>query len=291
VGGCDNLDPERDFYKQIALSLPDTTVILTLGCGKFRLMGIKEKLGFIKNTQIPRLLDVGQCNDSYSAVKTALALSELLKVGVNDLPLHLVLSWVEQKAVIILLTLLHLQIKNIIIGPSLPAFLTPALLDFLIKTFDLQTTGGNKLFSAKRDMELQIPLRSEPLPKGSVCNEFEHIRPFKRYTLKSKSKVTKDTTKYTLEFDNPNSVCCLSAGRHIIVRARDGDMNYVSRAYTPITARGTKGYFEILVKSYPMGMMCRYLDALPVGSTVEIQGYCGSTCYSNGTIISEERKF
>lgn len=102
------MDPERDFYKQIALSLPETTVILTLGCGKFRLMGIKDKLGFIKNTKIPRLLDVGQCNDSYSAVKTALALSGLLKCGVNDLPLHLVLSWVEQKAVIILLTLLHL---------------------------------------------------------------------------------------------------------------------------------------------------------------------------------------
>lgn len=94
--------------------------------------------------KIPRLIDVGQCNDSYSAVKVALALTEVLKVGVNELPLHLVLSWVEQKAVVILLTLLHLGIQNINIGPNLPAYATPNVLKYLIDTFNLSVMGVPK---------------------------------------------------------------------------------------------------------------------------------------------------
>lgn len=107
-------------------------------------------MGTVPNCpNIPRLLDVGQCNDAYSAVKVALALADILKCGVNDLPLHLVISWVEQKAVIILLTLLSLGVKNIVIGPNLPAFLTPNLVKYLVENFGLAPTYGNNLFSGK----------------------------------------------------------------------------------------------------------------------------------------------
>ena len=109
-------------------------MILTLACGKFRFFD--KQLGTIGG--IPRLLDVGQCNDAYSAVAIAVALAKAFNVGVNELPLSLVLSWYEQKAVAILLTLLHLGIKNIRLGPSLPAFLSPNVLDTLVKTFDIK---------------------------------------------------------------------------------------------------------------------------------------------------------
>ncbi|MEJ2492017.1 MAG: hydroxylamine reductase, partial [Desulfuromonadales bacterium] len=112
---------------------PQDTVILTLACGKFRFN--KMDLGDIGG--IPRLLDVGQCNDAYSAIQVALALAEAFECGVNDLPLSLVLSWYEQKAVAILLTLLHLGIKNIKLGPSLPAFLTPNVLNFLVENYNI----------------------------------------------------------------------------------------------------------------------------------------------------------
>jgi hydroxylamine reductase len=113
---------------------PKDTVILTLACGKFRFFD--KQLGTIGG--IPRLLDVGQCNDAYSAVAIAVALAKAFNVGVNELPLSLVLSWYEQKAVAILLTLLHLGIKNIRLGPSLPAFLSPNVLETLVKTFDIK---------------------------------------------------------------------------------------------------------------------------------------------------------
>jgi hydroxylamine reductase len=109
-------------------------VVLTLACGKYRFFD--KDLGTIDG--IPRLLDIGQCNDAYSAIQIAVALANAFGVGVNDLPLSMVLSWYEQKAVAILLTLLHLGIKNIRLGPSLPAFITPGVLDVLVKNFDIK---------------------------------------------------------------------------------------------------------------------------------------------------------
>ena len=109
-------------------------MVLTLACGKFRFFD--KELGDIGG--IPRLLDIGQCNDAYSAIQIAVALAKAFNVGVNDLPLSMILSWYEQKAVAILLTLLHLGIKNIRLGPTLPAFITPNVLDVLVKTFDIK---------------------------------------------------------------------------------------------------------------------------------------------------------
>jgi hydroxylamine reductase len=134
VAGCDGAKPGRNYYTEFVEKLPPDTVVLTLACGKFRFFD--KQLGDIGG--IPRLLDVGQCNDAYSAVQIALALAKAFQVGVNELPLSLILSWYEQKAVAILLTLLYLGIKNIRLGPSLPAFITPAVLDTLVKTFQIQ---------------------------------------------------------------------------------------------------------------------------------------------------------
>jgi hydroxylamine reductase len=134
VAGCDGAKPGRNYYTEFVEKAPRDTVVLTLACGKFRFFD--KQLGDIGG--IPRLLDVGQCNDAYSAIQIAVALSKAFNVGVNELPLSMVLSWYEQKAVAILLTLLHLGIKNIRLGPSLPAFLSPAVLDTLVKTFDIK---------------------------------------------------------------------------------------------------------------------------------------------------------
>jgi len=134
VAGCDGAKPGRNYYTEFVEKAPRDTVVLTLACGKFRFFD--KQLGDIGG--IPRLLDVGQCNDAYSAIQIALALSKAFNVGVNELPLSMVLSWYEQKAVAILLTLLHLGIKNIRLGPSLPAFLSPAVLDTLVKTFHIK---------------------------------------------------------------------------------------------------------------------------------------------------------
>ena len=137
IGGCDGAKPGRNYYTELAEKAPKDTVILTLACGKYRF----NKLEFGDIGGIPRLLDVGQCNDSYSAVRIALALADAFKCGVNDLPLSIILSWYEQKAVAVLLTLLHLGIRNIRIGPSLPAFVTPNVLDFLVENFNLTPIG------------------------------------------------------------------------------------------------------------------------------------------------------
>jgi hydroxylamine reductase len=134
VGGCDGARPGRSYYTEFVEKAPSDTVILTLACGKFRFFD--RDLGAIGG--IPRLLDVGQCNDAYSAVKIAQALAEAFGVGVNDLPLSLVLSWYEQKAVAILLTLLHLGIRDIRLGPSLPAFVSPGVLAVLARDFGLK---------------------------------------------------------------------------------------------------------------------------------------------------------
>jgi hydroxylamine reductase len=133
IGGCDGAKPGRDYYADLADSVPDDCIILTLACGKYRFN--KHDFGTVAG--LPRLLDIGQCNDAYSAVKIAVALAGAFDCGVNDLPLSLVLSWYEQKAVAILLTLLHLGIKNIRIGPSLPAFISPNVLKVLVDNFQL----------------------------------------------------------------------------------------------------------------------------------------------------------
>jgi hydroxylamine reductase len=134
VGGCDGAKPSRNYFTEFVEKTPKDTVVLTLACGKFKFFD--KQLGDIGG--IPRLLDVGQCNDAYSAIQIAVALANAFGVGVNDLPLSMVLSWYEQKAVAILLTLLYLGIKDIRLGPSLPAFVTPNVLDFLVKNFNIK---------------------------------------------------------------------------------------------------------------------------------------------------------
>lgn len=134
VGGCDGAKPGRNYFTEFVEKTPQNTAVLTLGCGKYRFYD--KQLGNIGG--IPRLLDVGQCNDAYSAIQIAVALSKAFECGVNDLPLSMVLSWYEQKAVSILLTLLYLGIKDIRLGPSLPAFVSPNVLDVLVKNFDLK---------------------------------------------------------------------------------------------------------------------------------------------------------
>ena len=134
VGGCDGAKPGRNYYTEFVENTPADTVVLTLACGKFRFNGLD--LGSIGG--IPRLLDVGQCNDAYSAIKIAEALAGAFNCGVNELPLSLVLSWYEQKAVVILLSLLSLGIKGIRLGPSLPAFISPNILNFLVEKFDVK---------------------------------------------------------------------------------------------------------------------------------------------------------
>jgi hydroxylamine reductase len=134
VAGCDGAKPGRNYYTDFVEKVPEDCVVLTLACGKFRFFD--KELGDIDG--IPRLLDVGQCNDAYSAIQIAVALAKAFRVSVNELPLSLVLSWYEQKAVAILLTLLHLGIKNIRLGPTLPAFITPNILDVLVKTFNIK---------------------------------------------------------------------------------------------------------------------------------------------------------
>ena len=133
IGGCDGAKSGRNYYTEFAEKAPKDTVILTLACGKYRF----NKLEFGDIGGIPRLLDVGQCNDAYSAIQIAVALAGAFKCGVNDLPLSMILSWYEQKAVAILLTLLHLGIKDIKLGPTLPAFITPNVLNFLVENFNI----------------------------------------------------------------------------------------------------------------------------------------------------------
>ncbi len=134
IGGCDGAKPGRNYYTEFAEKVPRDCVILTLACGKYRF----NKLPFGDIGGIPRLLDVGQCNDAYSAVQIALALAGAFKTDVNGLPLSLIISWYEQKACAILLTLLHLGVKNIRLGPSLPAFVTPPVLQALVTNFGLK---------------------------------------------------------------------------------------------------------------------------------------------------------
>ncbi|MEJ2639938.1 MAG: hydroxylamine reductase [Desulfosarcinaceae bacterium] len=144
VAGCDGAKPGRNYYTEFVEQVPQDCIVLTLACGKFRFFD--KQLGDIGG--IPRLLDVGQCNDAYSAVRIANALADAFGVGVNELPLSLIISWYEQKAVCVLLALLHLGIKGIRLGPTLPAFLTPNVLDTLVQNFDIKPIG-----TAEEDLE------------------------------------------------------------------------------------------------------------------------------------------
>jgi hydroxylamine reductase len=139
VGGCDGYEGDRSYYTDLVSKLPKTAVVLTLGCGKYRVNHLE--LGCIGDTGIPRLLDMGQCNDSYSAVQVALALAGALKCNVSDLPLTIVLSWFEQKAIAVLLSCLALGLKPVHVGPALPAFITPDVLNVLVKDFGVQPLG------------------------------------------------------------------------------------------------------------------------------------------------------
>jgi hydroxylamine reductase len=134
VAGCDGAKPGRNYYTEFVENVPQDCMVLTFACGKFRFFD--KDLGDIGG--IPRLLDIGQCNDAFSAIQIAVALANAFEVGVNDLPLSIICSWYEQKAVAILLSLLHLGIKDIRLGPSLPAFISPNVLDVLVKNFDIK---------------------------------------------------------------------------------------------------------------------------------------------------------
>jgi len=134
IGGCDGARPGRSYYTDFAKMVPEDCVILTLACGKYRF----NKLDFGTVAGLPRLLDVGQCNDAYSAVRIATGLADAFNTDVNNLPLTIVLSWYEQKAVADLLALLSLGINGMYLGPSLPAFISPTVLQYLVDTFDLK---------------------------------------------------------------------------------------------------------------------------------------------------------
>jgi hydroxylamine reductase len=146
IGGCDGAAPGRNYYTEFAEAAPKDTVLLTLGCGKYRF----NTLDFGDIGGVPRLLDMGQCNDSYSALVVAGALAKAFDCGVNDLPLSLIVSWFEQKAAAVFLTLLALGVRNVRLGPTLPGFLTPALLDVLVTRFGVQpiTTAEADIASA-----------------------------------------------------------------------------------------------------------------------------------------------
>ncbi len=134
IGGCDGAAPGRNYYTEFATSVPKDSIILTLACGKYRF----NHLEFGEVAGLPRLLDVGQCNDSYSAVVIAQALADAFACGINDLPLSLIISWYEQKAVAVLIALLYLGVKNIYLGPQLPAFISPNVFKLLVETYDLK---------------------------------------------------------------------------------------------------------------------------------------------------------
>jgi len=143
IGGCDGAEPGRNYYSDFAQATPKNSLILTLGCGKFRIRDHDYGTVEIGGMQVPRLLDLGQCNDSFGAIQIALAMAKAFDCGVNDLPLTLKISWFEQKAVAVLLTLLHLGVKGVSLGPALPAFFSPNVLRILEERFDLRPIGSD----------------------------------------------------------------------------------------------------------------------------------------------------
>ena len=154
IGGCDGAEPGRNYFSEYARNTPADTVVLTLGCGKYRIRD--NDFGTIEIDgvgPVPRLLDMGQCNDAYGAIQVAVALSKAFDCGVNDLPLTIVLSWFEQKAVAVLLTLLALDVKGIRLGPAPPAFVSPNVFKILQDKYDLQLTSGDPLADMKASLK------------------------------------------------------------------------------------------------------------------------------------------
>ena len=147
VGGCDGAKPGRSYYTEFVKQTPPDSIVLTLACGKYRFNDLD--LGTVSG--LPRLMDMGQCNDAYSAIQVAVALAEAFACGVNDLPLSMVLSWYEQKAVCILLTLLHLGIQNIRLGPTLPALLSSNVLQYLVEHYHIAP-----ITTPKSDLEVML---------------------------------------------------------------------------------------------------------------------------------------
>jgi hydroxylamine reductase len=148
IGGCDGAEPGRNYYTEYAANAPQSSFILTLGCGKFRIMG--HDYGTLLG--LPRLLDMGQCNNAYGAIQVAVGLAGAFNCGVNELPLTIVLSWFEQKAVAVLLTLLHLGVKNIAVGPAAPAWITPNVFKVLQDAYGLKLIGKD----GKADVALAV---------------------------------------------------------------------------------------------------------------------------------------
>ena len=154
IGGCDGAEPGRNYFSEFARLTPSDSLILTLGCGKYRIR--EHEYGTVKIDgvgEIPRLLDMGQCNNAYGAIRVASALSEAFNCSVNDLPLSIVLSWFEQKAVAVLLTLLYLGVKGIRIGPAAPAFISPNVMKILQEKFDLQRIGDDPAADLEKVMQ------------------------------------------------------------------------------------------------------------------------------------------
>ena len=153
IGGCDGAEPGRNYFSEFAANTPPDTLVLTVGCGKYRIRD--NDFGTIELDgvgPIPRLLDMGQCNDSFGAIQVAVALADAFNCGVNDLPLTIVLSWFEQKAVAVLLTLLALDVKGIRIGPAAPAFITPNVMKILQDKYDLQLISNDPIADVKQAM-------------------------------------------------------------------------------------------------------------------------------------------
>jgi hydroxylamine reductase len=148
IGGCDGAEPGRNYFSEYAQAAPSDSFILTLGCGKYRI----NDHDYGQHLGLPRLLDMGQCNDAYGAIQVALALASAFGCGVNELPLTLVISWFEQKAIAVLLSLLSLGVKKITIGPNPPGFLTPKVFQILQDQFDLRLTGSD----ARADLALAL---------------------------------------------------------------------------------------------------------------------------------------
>lgn len=136
VGGCDGSENKRSYFTNLVDTLPQDTIVLTMGCAKYRFNRLRD-FGTLGSTGLPRLMDMGQCNDAFGAVKVALALAEHFKTDINSLPLSLAISWFEQKAVAVLLSLLHLGVKNIRLGPVMPAFVTDDVYKILQEKFNL----------------------------------------------------------------------------------------------------------------------------------------------------------
>ena len=158
IGGCDGSEHKRNYFTNLATSLPPQTLILTMGCAKYRIN--LHDYGYLGDTGIPRLLDMGQCNDSFGAVMVAKALADALETDINNLPLSISLSWFEQKAVAVLLSLLSLGIKNIRLGPVMPAFLTPKVRVILEEAYNITPVD---IRHPETDRDLMMPYHMDEI--------------------------------------------------------------------------------------------------------------------------------